>query len=234
MPLALPASVRKRSRRLPWFNEEESQESLAACDTPPIVLRGGAMLPWQEGRQPPLGPVPVDLGHLGPEIGGCAEAPQAGGAAPAPRRSSSARWRPSSAKSGCPEVRAACHGLGAPFRLALRLAFPIDEVFKSQAVKVIRLPYRRPVANSIAERFVGTCRREVLDHLLIFGRRHLEGVLREFTEHYHYARLHQGLGQRRPCEPTQAVRLPTGPVDDEIVSAACSTSTTGRPDEVTE
>ena len=88
-----------------------------------------------------------------------------------------------------------------------------DEVFKSQGVKVIRLPYRRPVANSIAERFVGTCRKEVLDHPLIFGRRHLEGVLSEFTEHYHYARPHQGLGQRRPCEPTQEVRVLTGPVE---------------------
>jgi putative transposase len=76
-----------------------------------------------------------------------------------------------------------------------------DEVFKSQGVKVIRLPCRRPVANSIAERFVGTCPREVLDHLLIFGRRHLERVLSEFIEHYHYARR-----QRRPCEPTQEVR----------------------------
>ena len=45
-----------------------------------------------------------------------------------------------------------------------------DEIFRSEGVRVIRLPYQRPVANSIAERFVGTCRREALDHLLIFGR----------------------------------------------------------------
>ena len=88
-----------------------------------------------------------------------------------------------------------------------------DEVFNSERVKVIRLPYRRPVANCFAERFVGTCRREVLDHLLIFGRRHLEKVLSEFIEHYHYARPHQGLEQRRPCEPTQEVRVLTGPVE---------------------
>ena len=63
------------------------------------------------------------------------------------------------------------------------------------------MPYRRPVANSIAEKFVGTCRREVLDHLLVFGRGHLEMVLGEFIEHYHDARPHQGLEQRPPCEP---------------------------------
>ncbi len=41
-------------------------------------------------------------------------------------------------------------------------------------------------------------RREVLDHLLIFGPRQLERVLWEFIDHYHTARPHQGLGQRTP------------------------------------
>jgi integrase-like protein len=36
----------------------------------------------------------------------------------------------------------------------------------------------------------------VLDHLLIFDRRHLERVMEEFVEHYQEARPHQGLGQR--------------------------------------
>jgi hypothetical protein len=40
---------------------------------------------------------------------------------------------------------------------------------------------------------VGTARRAVLDHLPIFGCRHLERVLREFVEHYEKARPHQGL-----------------------------------------
>jgi hypothetical protein len=40
-----------------------------------------------------------------------------------------------------------------------------------------------------------TARREVLDHLLIFGSRHLEDVLQEVIEHYEVARPHQGLGQ---------------------------------------
>ena len=47
-----------------------------------------------------------------------------------------------------------------------------DQVFHSEGVEVVRLPYRAPRANSIAERFVGTCRREVLDNMLIFGARH--------------------------------------------------------------
>jgi Integrase core domain len=55
-------------------------------------------------------------------------------------------------------------------------------------------PWRRR-SNSFAERLVGPARRECLDHLLVFGRRHLERVLSEFLEHYNQARPHQGLGQ---------------------------------------
>ncbi len=48
-----------------------------------------------------------------------------------------------------------------------------DEVFLAEGVKVVRLPFRAPRANAYAERWVGTVRREVLDHLLIFGPRQL-------------------------------------------------------------
>ena len=49
-----------------------------------------------------------------------------------------------------------------------------NQVFRSEGVQVLRLPFRGPRANSIAERFVLTARRELLDHLLIFSARHLE------------------------------------------------------------
>ncbi len=48
--------------------------------------------------------------------------------------------------------------------------------------------------------------------LLIFGRRHLEYVLREFVEHYQEARPHQGLGQRTPRRRTPIQASETGPV----------------------
>ena len=79
-------------------------------------------------------------------------------------------------------------------------------------MEVIRLPYRAPRSNSYAERFVGTARRECLDHLLVFGRRHLERVLSEFLEQYNQARPHQGLGQRPPCRPTDVTPSTDGQV----------------------
>ena len=48
--------------------------------------------------------------------------------------------------------------------------------------------------------------------MLISGRLHLESVLVEF-DHYNQARPHQGIEQRRPCEPALVVPLPTGPVE---------------------
>jgi|ERR1017187_8716694 putative transposase len=53
-------------------------------------------------------------------------------------------------------------------------------------------------ANAIAERLVGTIRRECLDRFLIFGRRHLEQVLAEYVAHYNEHRPHRGLDQQAP------------------------------------
>jgi putative transposase len=53
---------------------------------------------------------------------------------------------------------------------------------------VIKTPVRAPKANAIAERWVRSVRNECLDHLLVFGRRHLEQVLREYVAHYNAER----------------------------------------------
>jgi putative transposase len=73
-----------------------------------------------------------------------------------------------------------------------------DEVFASDGIRIIRTPIRAPRANAFAERFVGTARRECLDRMLIFGRRHLEVVVREYIEHYNSHRPHRSLGQLPP------------------------------------
>lgn len=73
-----------------------------------------------------------------------------------------------------------------------------EEIFRSEAIRCIRTPVRAPTANAYAERWVGTVRRECLDWILIFGRHHLEHVLRIYVSHYNSHRPHQALADRAP------------------------------------
>jgi putative transposase len=77
-----------------------------------------------------------------------------------------------------------------------------DAVFTAADIRIIRTPVRVPQANAIAERFIGTLRRECLDHLLIIGPRHLAGVLQEYLAHYNTHRPHRSLQQQPPAGPT--------------------------------
>jgi transposase InsO family protein len=68
-------------------------------------------------------------------------------------------------------------------------------------ITILRTPYRAPRANAHCERFLGSVRRECLDHVLVLGERHLARVLREYVAYFNRARPHQGLGQATP-EPS--------------------------------
>ena len=75
--------------------------------------------------------------------------------------------------------------------------------------RVARTPVRAPSANAFAERWVGTARRECLDHLLIVRPRHLHRVLSEFVEYYNGHRPHRALGLVAP-EPRCSEARPAG------------------------
>jgi transposase InsO family protein len=92
---------------------------------------------------------------------------------------------------------------------------PFDEVFRDEGLCIIRTPIRSPKANAFAERFVKTVRHECLDHILVFGERHLGRILREYVRHYNRERPHRGLSLETP-EP----KLTSNRADGEIVRAA--------------
>jgi putative transposase len=73
-----------------------------------------------------------------------------------------------------------------------------DEIFRSDGATIIRTPPRTPVANTYAERWIGTVRRELLDRTLVWNHRQLERLLRDYVEHYNTHRPHRTLGQRAP------------------------------------
>src|ERR671930_1461934 len=73
-----------------------------------------------------------------------------------------------------------------------------DEIFRSEAIRVIRAPIGAPRAKAHAERWVGSVRRECLDRILVVSRRHLERVLHEYVAHHNAHRPHRSLEQQPP------------------------------------
>jgi putative transposase len=81
----------------------------------------------------------------------------------------------------------------------------VARVAKASGIKILRTPVRAPRANALAERFLGSVRRECLEHILILGERHLHQVLHEYAAYFNRARPHQGLHQAIPQPPMAAV-----------------------------
>ena len=61
-------------------------------------------------------------------------------------------------------------------------------------IKILKTPVRAPKANAICERFIGSVRRECLDHVLILHEHHLRRLVRDSVDYFNHARPHQGIG----------------------------------------
>ncbi len=81
----------------------------------------------------------------------------------------------------------------------------------SSGIRVLRTPYKAPKANAFCERLLGSVRRECLDHVLIFGERHLQQVIKEYVRYFNEARPHQGIGQAVPVPQTVRLQEPSTP-----------------------
>lgn len=68
-----------------------------------------------------------------------------------------------------------------------------DALFKQLNAKVKQIPYRSPNLNPYAEGFVGTIKRECLDHFFVFGEKHFKYLIREYTNYYDTKRPHSGM-----------------------------------------
>ena len=88
------------------------------------------------------------------------------------------------------------------------LVFDRDSIFDPAVVECIRalgtkprrISYRRPWQNGTAERWIGTCRRELLDHVVVLSEQHLVRLVGSYISYYHEDRCHLGLNKDTPNE----------------------------------
>ncbi|WP_242624096.1 transposase [Micromonospora kangleipakensis] len=88
-----------------------------------------------------------------------------------------------------------------------------DAVLNDSRIEVVRSGVRVPRMNSIMERWVQTCRQELLDRTLIWNQRHLLHALCEFEQFYNGHRPHQGIANARPLRS-----LPTPIADPDKIA----------------
>ncbi len=85
------------------------------------------------------------------------------------------------------------------------------DLLKQTGIKVVRLPAGSPNLNAYAERFVRTIKENCLGRMIFFGERSLRNAIRDFLEHYHHERNHQGL-ENRLIDPLHEIGLRAGSV----------------------
>jgi transposase InsO family protein len=70
--------------------------------------------------------------------------------------------------------------------------------YLAYGMKEVRTSVRAPNMNAIAERFVGSVRREALDYFLLLSKQQIFHILRRYIDYYNWKRPHQGLAQNVP------------------------------------
>ena len=89
-------------------------------------------------------------------------------------------------------------------------------VAATSGIKILKTPYHAPRANAICERFLGSVRRECLDHLLILHEKQLHRVLHAYVKYFNEVRPHQGIQQQVP--QGKVLSIPPDQCGNRIIS----------------
>ena len=90
-----------------------------------------------------------------------------------------------------------------------------DRVAAGAGARVVRTAVQAPLMNAFCERFLGSVRRECLDHIIVLSEAHLRHVLAEYSlRYFNMARPHQGIGQRIPVSGERA----PGPLASSVIA----------------
>jgi putative transposase len=76
-----------------------------------------------------------------------------------------------------------------------------DAVLAGAGIRTVLCNVRTPRMNAIAERWIGGCRRELLDRTLIWNQNHLRQILHQYGTHHNQHRPHRSLHSAAPLKP---------------------------------
>src|SRR6266853_2607416 len=79
-----------------------------------------------------------------------------------------------------------------------KYGFEVPAAILSMKIVCIQTSRQSPWQNGVAERWVGSCRRDLIDHVIALNERHLKRVLSEYVRYYHEDRTHLGLNKETP------------------------------------
>jgi transposase InsO family protein len=80
----------------------------------------------------------------------------------------------------------------------------VPTAVRSLRMSPVRTSFESPWQNGIAERWVGSCRRELLDHIIAVDEHHLKRLLAEYVSYYHDDRTHLGISKGTPHGRTRS------------------------------
>jgi putative transposase len=94
-----------------------------------------------------------------------------------------------------------------------------DEIFRTEGLKILKTPVRTPVANTFAERWIGTLRRELLDRTIIWNQHQLQDIVTDYVDRYNTHRPHRSLDQRPPLNTDPPPTVDRDPAQLRIVKS---------------
>jgi transposase InsO family protein len=86
-----------------------------------------------------------------------------------------------------------------------KYGFEVPAAIRSMKIALVRTSFQSPWQNGTAERWVGSCRRDLLDHVIALNERHLRRLLSEYVSYYHEDRTHLGLDKETPGRRIRSV-----------------------------
>ena len=105
-----------------------------------------------------------------------------------------------------------------PYRYAIldgdaKFGGEVTDLLTASGIKPTRISPASPWQNGVAERWIGSCRRELLDHLIVLNEAHLRRLIRDYIAYYHADRIHDSLEKDAPTmRPVSSKPAPSAPL----------------------